>query len=205
MPGAEALPTYSDCRPFFDTVGSFSAVLAMKLYRLRIEPQPPVPILHCLDHEARLHQTGISPHAAAYVEDQSGSLHEIVYIPDDRRIEIDVVSTLGECTPESRTRLVATLSERYPGYEIKVVQPPRFGGYRVAEACRAQVTLRDVLLGPDLNRTKAAVDRLQTISQLMEKESRVGSWGARTVMTPIIAVVGFLSYQVLGLESTQLA
>jgi hypothetical protein len=195
---------FADCRSFFDTLSGFSRVLALKIYRLRIDPQPPVPILPCLDHEARLHQTGIAPHAAAYIEDKSGNLHEIVIIPDDRRVEIDVVSTLGECTPESRDRLVETLTGLFPGYAIKVVAPPRFTGLRVANACRAQVTLRDVLLSADLDRTKTSVDRLQTISQLMEKESRVASWGARTVMTPIVALVGFLSYQILGLEVTRL-
>ena len=36
------------------------------------------------------------------------------------------------------------------------------------------------------------------ISSLMEKESRVASWGARTIMTPFLAVAGFLTYQLLG-------
>ena len=86
-----------------------------------------------------------------------------------------------------------------------VPKPSRIrGGYRVAGACRAQVQLRDVLLGGDLDRTKAAVDRLQTISSLMEKESRVASWGSRTVMTPIVALAGFLSYEVLGTISARL-
>jgi hypothetical protein len=85
------------------------------------------------------------------------------------------------------------------------VFPSRIRGeYRVASACRAQVALRDVLMGPDLDKTKTAVDRLQTISSLMEKESRVASWGARTVMTPLIAVAGFLTYQVLGAFAPQL-
>ena len=65
-------------------------------------------------------------------------------------------------------------------------------------ACRAQVTLRDVLLGEDLDRTKASIDRLQLISSLMEKQSRSASWAARTVMMPLIAVAGFLTYEVLG-------
>jgi hypothetical protein len=32
----------------------------------------------------------------------------------------------------------------------------------------------------------------------MEKQSRVASWGARTVMTPLLALAGFLSYQALA-------
>jgi hypothetical protein len=72
------------------------------------------------------------------------------------------------------------------------------------KACRAQVRLREVLLGNDLDRTRLAIDRLQMISSLMEKESRVASWGARTVMTPVLAVAGFLTYQVVGRLSPSL-
>jgi hypothetical protein len=155
-------------------------------------------VLPCLDHEAMLHQA-VAPHAAAYLQDAANDLHEIVYVPRERRIDVDVVSTMGEHSPASRDRLVAALAERFPGTSIRIVRPSRLRGeYRVAAACRAQVPLRDVLTGPDLEKTKAAVDRLQTISSLMEKESRVASWGARTVMTPFIAVAGFLSYQLLG-------
>jgi hypothetical protein len=150
-----------------------------------------------------LHE-GISPHAAAYLEDRSGDLHEIVYVPDKRRIDVDTVSTMGEHSNASHDALVATLAERFPAHTIAVVQPSRLRGeYRVAHACRAQVTLREVLVGADLEKAKAAVDRLQTISSLMEKESRVASWGARTVMTPLIAVAGFLTYQLLGTFAPQ--
>jgi hypothetical protein len=91
------------------------------------------------------------------------------------------------------------LRDRFDGCAIRTAGPSWIrGDLRVAKACRAQVTLRDVLTGPDLDRTRAAVDRLQTISSLMEKESRVASWGARTAMTPLLAVVGFLSFQVLA-------
>jgi hypothetical protein len=38
----------------------------------------------------------------------------------------------------------------------------------------------------------------------MEKESRVASWGARTVMTPLVAVAGFLTYQGLGSQGARL-
>ena len=38
----------------------------------------------------------------------------------------------------------------------------------------------------------------------MEKQSRSASWGARTVMTPLVAAAGFLSYQVLGTLGSRL-
>jgi hypothetical protein len=197
-------PAFPDCRPFFDTLNQFASVLSVKLYRLHAEPSPPIPVLPCLDHEAMLHD-GIAPHAAAYLQDRSGHLHEVVYVPDDRRIDVDAVSTMGECTPASREQLVVQLQQHFPGFTVRVVHPSRIRGeYRVAKACRAQVPLRDVLLGQDLDRTRNAIDRLQTISSLMEKESRVASWASRTVMTPLVAVVGFLSYQILGTLSTRL-
>jgi hypothetical protein len=187
-----------DGQQFLDTVGSFSRVLTIKLYRLTLERPPAIPILPCLDHEAMLHE-GIAPHAAAYIEDTSGDLHEIVFVPDARRLDIDVVSTIGEHSPASHDRLVATLNERFPGLAVHVAGPSWLrGDRRVAAACRAQVTLREVLTGPDLDRIKRSVDRLSTISSLMEKQSRVTSWGARTIMPTLVAVAGFLSYQLLG-------
>ena len=192
------------CQEFFETLGGFSTLLAIKLYRLHPEPVPPVPALPCLDHEAMLHE-GIAPHAAAYVKDRADQLHEIVFFPGERRLYVDIVSTIGECTPEAHARLLDLLREKFPGYRIGITGPSWLrGDLRVAKACRAQVTLRQVLVGADLDRTKIAIDRLQTISSLMEKESRVASWGARTVMTPILAVAGFLTYQVVGTLSPQL-
>ena len=202
-PGAPLTATGS-AQHFFDTLGTFATVHAIKLYRLQLDVPSRVPVLPCLDHEAMLHE-GVPPHAAGYIQDAGGDLHELVYIPDKRRIDMDIVSTMGEHDEDSRGRLVAMLRERFPQHAVRVVHPSRVRGeYRVANACRAQVALRDVLMGPDLDRTKAAVDRLQTISALMEKESRVASWGARTVMTPLIALAGFLSYQLLGAFAPQL-
>jgi hypothetical protein len=189
---------------FLDAVARFAEVRAIKLYRLKVERPPAVPTLPCLDHEAMLHE-GIDPHAAAYIEDQGGDLHEIVFIPDKKRIDVDSVSTMFERSDESHERLVSTLSSAFPGFRIRVVGPSRLrGDLRVAKACRAQVALRDVLTGRDLEQTKRQIDRLQTISSLMEKESRVASWGARTIMPPLLAVLGFVMYQVLGLFAPRL-
>ncbi len=183
---------------FLDSLSEFTTVLAIKLYRMQLDRPPGVPVLPCLDHEAMLHD-GIDPHTAAYAQDAGGHLHEAVFIPDARRLDVEVASTLGECTPESQEQFVAELRRRFPVYTVRLVQPSRLRGeYRVMKACRAQVSLRDVLLGDNLDRTKASVDRLQLISSLMEKQSRSASWGARTVMTPLIAVAGFLTYEVLG-------
>jgi hypothetical protein len=198
IPSASSHATPVTCQEFLGALTGVARVLAIKLYRLRLEAPPPVPLLPCLDHEAKLHEE-VAPHVAAYIEDTTGDLHEVTYVPDERRIDIDAVSTMGEQSDASHERLVSALRDRFDGCAIRTAGPSWIrGDLRVAKACRAQVTLRDVLTGPDLDRTRAAVDRLQTISSLMEKESRVASWGARTAMTPLLAVVGFLSFQVLA-------
>jgi len=197
-------PDPVDARQFFDTLGSFATIRALKLYRLQLEAPPAVPILPCLDHEAMLHEE-VAPHAAAYVEDSSGGLHELVYIPDEHRIQVDTVSTMFERSQDQHEQFVRDLASRFPGCTVKVAGLSWLkGDLRVSKSCRAQVPLRDVLIGPDLDRTKVAVDRLQTISSLMEKESRVASWASRTLMTPLLAAVGFLSYQALGLFASQI-
>ena len=85
----------SDCQEFFDTLQSAVRILVIKLYRLELERPAALPRLPCLDHEAMLHED-IEPHAAAYVIDTTDNLHEVVYIPGPRRLEIDTVSTMGE-------------------------------------------------------------------------------------------------------------
>ena len=187
------------CRRFFAGLAEFVHLRAVKLYRVRVDLATPVPGLPCLDHEAMLHE-GIAPHAAAYVEDrETGELHEIVLIPSRHRVELDIASTLHEHTDDGETRLLERLRERFPDftYAVNGVSWLR-GDRRVARACRAQVTLRDVLLGDDFDRIAHALDRLRTIGELMEKQSRVASWTVRTVTGPFLAVVGFLVYQGLG-------
>jgi hypothetical protein len=174
-------------------------VLAIKLYRLSRHPDLDVPYLPCLDHEAMLHQR-IAPHAAMYVQEAaSGDLHEIVFIPADRRLYIDTVSTWREHSADSRDRLLAILRQTFPGYRTGVKGPTWWRGEkRVAEACLAQIPLRDVLLGDDMAGVKASIDRLATIGALMEKESRVASWGVRTLTAPLLAAAGVVTFWILG-------
>jgi hypothetical protein len=178
---------------------AFGPVLAIKLYRLSRGTGPDVPYLPCLDHEAMLHE-GIAPHAATYIQERaSGDLHEIVFVPAERRLQLDTVSTWGEHSPESQERLLALLRARMPGYKIEVHGPSWWRGERrVANACLAQVSLRDVLLGNDTAAVKASIDRLQTVGSLMEKQSRVASWGVRTVTGPLLAAAGVVFYLLLG-------
>jgi hypothetical protein len=74
----------------------------------------------------------------------------------------------------------------------------------VAHACRAQVSLRDVLLGSDTAKVKTQIDRLQTIAVLMEKQSRVASWGVRTVTGTVLAAAAFVLFLAFGFLTPEL-
>ena len=186
-------------------LSSFGSVLAIKLYRITLDPPPPVPILPCLDHEALLHE-GVSPHIALYVQERmSGDIHEVVFTPVERRVEVDTFSTWGEGSAESLARLLAMVSQRFAGYRVRVNGPSWWrGDRRVAVSCRAQVTLRDVLLGTDIVRIKSGIERLQVIAALMEKQSRVASWGIRTVTGPLLAAAGVAVYLLFGILSVRI-
>jgi hypothetical protein len=186
-------------RQSLEALRSFGPVLAIKLYRLTLDPAPAVPILPCLDHEAMLHES-VPPHAAAYIQDaSSGDLHELVFIPAKQQIEVDTVSTWGENSSASHKRLLAMLDERFRNHSVRVKGPSWWRGEsRVAHACRAQVSLREVLLGTDIATVKTAIDRLQTIGSLMEKQSRVASWGVRTVTGPLLAAAGVVLFMLFG-------
>ena len=200
--GVHAEPAPGTCAVgsrFFADLASFVRLRAVKLYRLQVDVADAVPRLPCLDHEAVLHE-GIAPHAAAYVEDpESGELHELVLTPSRRRIEVDPASTLHEHTEAGQARLVARLRGRFPDFTVAVERVSWLrGDRRVARACRAQVSLRDVLLGADFDRVARGLERLRTVAALMEKQSRVASWSIRTVTGPFLAAAGFVVYQGLG-------
>jgi hypothetical protein len=72
----------------FEALNEFGPILSIKLYRITLDPPPPVPSIPCLDHEAMLHQR-VAPHAAAYLQERAtGDLHELTLIPDERRNRI---------------------------------------------------------------------------------------------------------------------
>ena len=185
---------------FLRAVSGFARVRAVKSYRLPVPIPAGVPRLPCLDHEAMLHED-IAPHVSLYLEDlDGGGLHEVAWVPARRRIEIDVVSTSDEHAPESHARLLERLAHCFPDHDVRVSGPSWLrGDRRVARACRAQISLRDVLTGRDFEQLAAALHRLEAIGTLMEKESRVASWSMRTVTGPLLALVGFVSYGALGL------
>lgn len=186
------------CGNALEQVAGLGTLRAVKVYRVAWRPAA-TPVLPCLDHEAMLHER-IPAHVAAYFEDRDGQIHEVVIIPGLRRVQVDAMSTWGESTPGARHALIEALQARLPGYRVSVRGPRRLrGDQRVAQACRAHVSLRDVLTGHDIEATRAAIDRLQTVGSLMEKQSRVASWGVRTLTGPMLALAGFVAFQVLGL------
>ncbi len=187
------------CQRFFDSLTELCVVRSVKLYRFRLDPVPRVPVLPCLDHEAMLHE-GIPRHASAYVEERaSGDIFEVLFVPSDSLVELDVVSTDGEHSPRSRERLIGQLQERFPNYTVRTNKPSLLrGDKRVTAACRAQISLREVLHSSDFGKLEGALERLHTIASLMEKESRVASWGVRTVTTPLLAAAGFLVFAIVG-------
>lgn len=188
-----------DVQQALDSLREFGPICSVKLYRVSLSLIPAVPTIPCLDHEAMLHQR-VDPHASAYVQEQAtGDMHEVAFTPASRHIQIDTISTLSEYSPESHARLLAWLAAKFPDYEIEVSHPSWWKGERrVADACRAQVSLRNVLLGEDMNAVEADIDRLRTIGALMEKQSRVASWTVRTITPLLLGAAGVLTYQVLG-------
>lgn len=194
-----------ECQQYFDELSKIYLIRSIKVYRLNLDPVPCVPVLPCLDHEAMLHEA-IPPHVAAYIEAPvSNDLHEVVFIPASAVIEIDIIATDGEHSVESHARLIQELSRCFPTYRIKEKGPSYLrGDRRVMKACRAQVLLRDVLNSENFELLDRSIERLRTIGSLMEKESRVASWGVRTLTGPLLATTGFVIYNLLDMLTPQL-
>ena len=189
----------AECARALATVSGFATVLTIKLYRVALDMTPAVPVVPCLDHEAMLHEE-VAPHAAAYVQDhQSGALHEVVFTPSRRVVLVDTVSAWGEYSAEAHERLRQRLGAAFPDYRLEIGTPSWWRGERrVAAACRAHVKLREVLQGTDFEALEKSIQRLRIIGTLMEKESRVASWGARTITGPLLATAAFLTFLILG-------
>lgn len=181
------------CREFLKTLACAYRIHAIKTYRIRPETPAGVPVIPCLDHEARLHGR-VAPHVSAYLqEESSGDLHEVGCHPARSILVVDTASTAGEHGSDSQARLLAFLAERFPERRVRVSGPSWLrGDRRAAESARAQVTLREILTGPDFDSNAAALQRLRAVAALMEKESRVASWAVRTAYVPALVVAGFV-------------
>ncbi len=181
-------------------------ILAVKVYRVKVDQNAwHVPQLPCLDHEAMLHQH-VAPHVSVYLrEPEHDGIHEVAVYPAERRLQVDQVSTSGEHSDASQARLIEHLRRAFGDYRLEIHRPSWLRGERrVTEACRAQITLRQVLLDTPSDDLKRRIDRLQLVGALMEKQSRVASWGVRTMTGPLLAATGVVLYGVLGLLSLRL-
>lgn len=181
------------------TLGPAYRVLALKAYRLPSLASSGSPLIPCLDHEAKLHAS-TPRHASAYVEEvATGDLHEVLFEPSRSRIRLDLVSTAGEHDDASVERLRDHLRAAHPRCKVSLHGPSLLrGDLRVTEACRAQVSIREVLRSTDIGTAAYKVGRLRVIAGLMEKESRVASWSVRTVTTPVLAALGVIAYLLAG-------
>ena len=102
-------------------------------------------------------------HAAVYLQEAaSGDLHELVFIPGDRRLEIDTVSTWASTRPASHLQLVRRSMRRFP--QVRVKGPSWWrGDRRVAPACAStgRAPRRTALS----RLVKASIDRLQALAR----------------------------------------
>lgn len=187
------------CRRFLETLRGRYRVHAVKTYRVHLDLPEPLPVIPCLDHEARLHGR-VPRHVSVYVEEiATGDLHEVGFYPKRYVLLVDIASTAGENAPASLRRLRAFLREAYPGWRCRIAKPSWIrGDARAMQAVRAQVTIREVLAGHRMDRVAAGLERLRAVAGMMEKESRVASWGVRTAATPILAGAGVVIYFVMG-------
>src|SRR5262245_25746320 len=186
-------------------LGACGRLLAVKVYRVDPGPDLRVPVIPCLDHEAMLHQH-VAPHVSAYLlEPTHNEIHEVGVYPASHTLKVDTVSTLGEFSPASHRALTGALAREFPGFRIDVIHPSWWRAERrVADACRAQLTLRDVLIGDPSDALKRQIDKLQIVGALMEKQSRVASWGVRTIAGQILAAIGVMLYATLGAVAPRL-
>jgi hypothetical protein len=187
-------------------LGRCGTILALKIYRVEAAPAAGQwPVLPCLDHEAMLHQH-VAPHVSAYLlEPATSGIHEVGVYPARRQVVIDRVSTVGEFSEASYQRLVTTIRAEFPGYRLSVRNPSWWRGERrVAEACRAQIALHDVLVSPPSDELKRQIEKLLIVGALMEKQSRVASWGVRTITGPLLAGAGVALYAVLEVLAPRL-
>lgn len=186
------------CRAFLEVLARDHRLLAVKAYRVEL-PDSMVPVVPCLDHEAHL-QGHFPAHVSVYLEDGAGDLHEVGFVPSERRVLLDCGATLAETTPEARRRMLRQLEALFPHHTVRHKAPSVLrGDSRVASVVRAQLRLREVLCAEDTSSLDWRLEQLRAIADLMEKESRVSSWAVRTLTTPVLAAAGVSLWWVLGL------
>jgi len=200
IPAALVAATEADvqrCHAFLAGLAREHVVFCGKVYRIDAAPFA-LPLIPCLDHEAML-QGSAAPHLSVYVEDPEHDLHEVTLYPSDQRVWVDVGATLAETSVGARQRLLTRLKAAFPEWTVDEMGPSLLrGDVRVAQVVRSQLRLREVLAGDDTTELRWKLEKLRAIADLMEKESRVGSWAVRTLTPIVLAAAGVGSWWVLG-------
>lgn len=175
---------------FYRVVSLEYNVLSLKTYRLAIPPVTNIPITPCLDHEAQLHEHD-APHIACYVQDrESGTIATIVYLPSNKTFVVEEETADASAVLES---IATFLRQRYRNHKVNIHKPRPGSAYvRARAVAEAHVPLELVLVGGHDKELKPHLERLNGISVLMEKASRVSSWGIRTAYAPLTAAAVFI-------------
>ena len=141
--------------------------------------------------------SGVPPHAAVYVQEPRPATCTNWCSSRPRSASRSTPSRRGASTRPSRTRPRSRrmLARRLPDYRVRVTGPSWWrGDRRVANACRAQVVAARRAARHGHRRGQGRHrPALQTVGSLMEKQSRVASWGVRTVTGPLLAAAGVVT------------
>lgn len=180
-------------------LAKFFDILAVKEFRIHTSLPSKIPRIPCLDHEARLYAFH-DPHVSFYLVPKRNSdgipILEAAYYLGRDTWSIDYDPEEPRRTDGARSDLAKTLKKIFPGDKVVLASLPSIFSAqpRVCEVAEAQLTLREVLTGRDMAGCRKKMDRLAGITQIIEKKSRVSSWGIRTASPPVIAAAAALIY-----------
>jgi hypothetical protein len=178
-------------RLFVDVLNTQYNVLSLKTYRVPLTlDDRSIPITPCLSHEAQLHEHDL-PHVGGYVQHrETGRLMGLVYVPLLRRIIVE------EESPEAGQEIAEIctfLRLCFPEHDVRVARLRAYSAYvRARVVAEAHLPLIDVLTSDDHEPVQMHLSQLNGIAVLMEKESRVSSWGIRTAYAPLAAAMAFV-------------
>jgi|GEM_PF-1619253 hypothetical protein len=178
-------------RLFVDVLKTQYNVLSLKTYRIPLTlDDGSIPITPCLSHEAQLHEHDL-PHVGGYVQHcETGRLMGLVYVPLMRRIIVEEESPDAE---HEITEICTFLRLRFPEHDVRVARLRAYSAYvRARVVAEAHLPIIDVLTSDDYEPVQMHLSQLNGIAVLMEKESRVSSWGIRTAYAPLAAAVAFV-------------
>lgn len=180
-------------------LAKFFDILAVKEFRIHTTLPSRVPRIPCLDHEARLYAFH-EPHVSFYLVPKRNSGHipilEAAFYLSRNIWIIDHDPEKPRRTGGARSDLANTLEKIFPGDKVVLgALPSIFSAQpRVCEVAEAQLTLKEVLTGRDMVGCRKKMERLAGITEIIEKKSRVSSWGIRTASPPVIAAAAALIY-----------